>query len=48
MGLLTVRQYEHASRLTTEVGKLLGAWLEQEKKPLQTVTTGNRPAVGVD
>ena len=32
MGHLTVRQQEHVSRLTMEVGKLLGAWLDQEKK----------------
>lgn len=27
--LLTVRQYEHAARLFSEVGRLLGAWLKQ-------------------
>ena len=26
---LSVRQYEHASRLLTEVGRLLGAWIRQ-------------------
>lgn len=60
MGLLTMRQYEHVSRLTLEVGKLLGAWLEQEhrtQKPLfsaktgfgeRTVSAGNCPTVGMD
>ena len=32
MKLLTTRQYEHIARLMMEVGKLLGAWLAQEKK----------------
>ncbi|HNT24732.1 MAG TPA: diversity-generating retroelement protein Avd [Anaerolineales bacterium] len=27
--LLTLRQYEHAARLLSEVGRLLGAWLKQ-------------------
>lgn len=29
LGLFSVRQYEHAARLTNEVGRLLGAWLKQ-------------------
>jgi four helix bundle protein len=29
MKLITVRQYEHAARLTNEVGRLLGAWIKQ-------------------
>lgn len=29
MHLLTLRQYEHAARLVSEVGRLLGAWLKQ-------------------
>lgn len=31
MGLFTVRQYEHVSRLTNEIGRLLGAWIKQTK-----------------
>ena len=27
--LFTLRQYEHAARLLSEVGRLLGAWLKQ-------------------
>ena len=27
--ILTVRKHEHAARLLTEVGRLLGAWLKQ-------------------
>ncbi|MEW5869296.1 MAG: diversity-generating retroelement protein Avd [Chloroflexota bacterium] len=27
--LLSLRQYEHAARLTNEVGRLLGAWIKQ-------------------
>jgi four helix bundle protein len=26
---ITIRQYEHAARLVTEVGRLLGSWLKQ-------------------
>jgi four helix bundle protein len=26
---LSVRKYEHVSRLTTEIGRLLGAWINQ-------------------
>ena len=29
MGLITVRQYEHAARLVNEVGRLLGGWIKQ-------------------
>jgi len=29
MDLFTVRQYEHVSRLLTETGRLLGAWIKQ-------------------
>lgn len=29
LGLFTVRQYEYAAGLLSEVGKLLGAWLKQ-------------------
>jgi hypothetical protein len=29
MGLITVRQYEHAVRLVNEVGRLLGGWIKQ-------------------
>lgn len=31
--LITVRQYEHAARSMTEMGKLLGAWLKQTREP---------------
>lgn len=48
MNLLTTRQFEHVARLTLEVGKLLGAWLAQARKPGQAVAAGNRPAVGID
>jgi four helix bundle protein len=30
--LLTSRQYEHASRLLVEVGKLLGGWMKKAKE----------------
>lgn len=30
--LITVRQYEHAARSMSEVGRLLGAWLKQSQK----------------
>lgn len=30
--LLTLRQYEHASRLIVEVGKLLGGWIKKVKE----------------
>jgi hypothetical protein len=30
--LLTSRQYEHASRMIVEVGKLLGGWIKKEKE----------------
>jgi hypothetical protein len=46
MKLLTVNQYGHVSQMTMEVGKLLGAWLAQERK--QAASAGNRLAVGVD
>jgi hypothetical protein len=29
LNLITLPQYEHAARLLTEVGRLLGAWLKQ-------------------
>jgi four helix bundle protein len=29
LGLLTIAQYEHVSRMTAEVGRLLGAWIKQ-------------------
>ncbi len=29
LDLLTVSQYEHVSRLVSEVGRLLGAWIKQ-------------------
>jgi hypothetical protein len=29
LNLLTVPQYEHVSRLVSEVGRLLGAWIKQ-------------------
>jgi hypothetical protein len=29
MQCMSVRRYEHAARLLTEVGRLLGAWLKQ-------------------
>jgi hypothetical protein len=32
MNLLTVNQYGHVSQMTLEVGKLLGAWLQQENR----------------
>jgi hypothetical protein len=28
--LISIRQYEHVTRITVEVGRLLGAWLKQE------------------
>ena len=31
--LITVRQYEHAARSMSEVGRLLGAWLKQLREP---------------
>lgn len=30
LGLLTVRQYEHAARLTDEIGRLLGGWRKKQ------------------
>ena len=30
--LLTLRQYEHASRLIVEVGRLLGGWIKKVKE----------------
>jgi hypothetical protein len=30
--LLTLRQYEHASRMIVEVGKLLGGWIKKVQK----------------
>jgi hypothetical protein len=30
--LLTSRQYEHASRMIVEVGKLLGGWIKKVKE----------------
>jgi hypothetical protein len=30
--LLTLRQYEHASRLIVEVGKLLGGWIKKARE----------------
>lgn len=30
--LITVRQYEHAARSMSEMGKLLGAWLKQSRE----------------
>ena len=47
MGLLTVRQYEHASRLLLEVGKLLGAWLEKERKTWPGNAAGNGSPLGM-
>jgi four helix bundle protein len=29
--LFSVRQYEHAARLTNEVGRLLGAWIKKSQ-----------------
>ena len=29
MKLLSVGQYEHASRMTSELGRLLGAWIKR-------------------
>jgi hypothetical protein len=29
LNLMTVAQYEHVSRLVSEVGRLLGAWIKQ-------------------
>lgn len=29
-GWLSVRQYEHVSRLVAEIGRLLGGWIKQE------------------
>jgi 23S rRNA-intervening sequence protein len=29
LGLITPAQYEHLARLTTEVGRLLGAWIKR-------------------
>lgn len=29
--LLELRQYEHVSRLVSEVGRLLGTWIKQQK-----------------
>lgn len=48
LDLLTERQFEHAGRLTLEVGKLLGAWLVQEGKASPKVMEDNRPAMGID
>lgn len=48
MKLVTVRQYEHVSGLTLEVGKLLGAWLAQESTALKAAPAGDRLTVGVD
>jgi hypothetical protein len=28
---LSIRRYEHAARLVSEIGRLLGAWIKQEK-----------------
>lgn len=36
--LISFKQYEHAARLTSEVGKLLGGWL----KTITTTTVGER------
>jgi phosphoglycolate phosphatase-like HAD superfamily hydrolase len=30
LGLLTLRQYEHAARLADEVGQLIGGWRKQQ------------------
>lgn len=30
--LITIRQYEHAARSMSEVGRLLGAWLKQSRE----------------
>lgn len=30
LGLLTLRQYEHAARLADEVGRLIGGWRKQQ------------------
>lgn len=48
MKLLTARQVEHVAHLTLQAGKLLGAWLAQEKKMGATVVALGRPAVGID
>ncbi len=37
MNLMTVRQYGHVSQMTLEVGKLLGAWLQQETRTSKAV-----------
>jgi len=29
LALISIRQYEHAIRLLTEIGRLLGAWIKQ-------------------
>jgi len=47
LGLLTVRQYEHVSRLLVEVGKLLGAWLEQERRVMREASPDERPPLGM-
>ncbi|HSF80716.1 MAG TPA: diversity-generating retroelement protein Avd [Anaerolineales bacterium] len=31
MHLLTISRYEHAARMLVEVGRLLGAWIKQNK-----------------
>lgn len=31
MQRLTIRQYEHAARMMGEIGRLLGAWIKQER-----------------
>jgi hypothetical protein len=33
LGLLTLAQYEHASRLTDEVGRLIGGWRKRSTAP---------------
>lgn len=38
--LTSLRQYEHASRMLVEIGKLLGGWIKKEK-----ASTGQKPEV---
>jgi hypothetical protein len=45
MNLLTASQFGHVSRMTLEIGKLLGAWQGQETHT--TASAGNRLAAGV-
>jgi hypothetical protein len=43
--LLSMGQYEHASRMVVEVGSLLGAWVKQTAKKEETGNKGGVPAL---